>query len=105
MFHEGDFQKLAFRSRVERIGPEKNTKEASKMTAVGNIFAQLPSKPRAPGTAPKNVASAVLSEITVRLGRFGYAFEITGRPAALVRTLLRAASLAPSGAYANIVYI
>ena len=40
-------------------------------------------------------ASAVLLEITVRLGRFGHAFEITGRPAALLRTLLRVASLAP----------
>ena len=50
VFYEGDFQKLVFRSRVERIGPEKNMKEASKMTAVGDILAQLPSKPRAPGT-------------------------------------------------------
>ena len=51
VFYEGDFQKLAFRSRVERIGPEKDMKEASKMTAVGDTVAQLPSKPRAPGTA------------------------------------------------------
>ena len=27
VFYEGDFQKLAFRSRVERIGPEKDMKE------------------------------------------------------------------------------
>ena len=36
VFCEGDFQKLAFRSRVEPIGPEKVTKEASKMSTVGD---------------------------------------------------------------------
>ena len=46
MFYEGDFQKLAFRSRVEPIGPEKVTKEASKMTPVGVTFAPLSSKMR-----------------------------------------------------------
>ena len=41
VFCEGDFQKLAFRSRVEPIGPEKVTKEASKMTPVGDTLAPL----------------------------------------------------------------
>ena len=36
LFHKGDFQKLAFRSRMERIGTEKITKEASKMSNVGD---------------------------------------------------------------------
>ena len=36
VFCEGDFQKLAFRSRAEPIGPEKVTKEAYKMSAVGD---------------------------------------------------------------------
>ena len=88
MFYEGDFQKLGFRSRAERIGPEKDTKEASKMTAVGDTLAQLPSKPRAPGTAPKTllrlysrkslfgwVASAMPSKSLVgRLHCFGLCF-------------------------------
>ena len=41
VFYEGDFQKLAFRSRVEPIGPEKDTKQASKMTPVGDTLAPL----------------------------------------------------------------
>ena len=53
VFCEGDFQKLAFRSRVEPIGPEKITKEASKMTPVGDTLAPLSSKTRVSENHPR----------------------------------------------------
>ena len=53
VFCEGDFQKLAFRSRVEPIGPEKVTKEASKMTPVGDTLAPLSNGMRVSGNHPR----------------------------------------------------
>ena len=38
VFYEGDFQKLAFRSRVERIGPQQDTNEASKITVLWTLW-------------------------------------------------------------------
>ena len=78
VFYEGCFQKLAFRSRVERIGPEHITKEASKMSAVGDKRIQTKWQNKIttysfPCSIESNCAVifVILSSINVQVNRMG----------------------------------